>query len=319
MGLNPYVFVVGCARSGTTMLQTMLDNHSELVVANDSHFIGKFACADGDAPLTPELVRRIEDYRRYRRLGLPDHAVERAARSAKTFVEFVCALYDALAALHGKPLAGEKTPSYVHQVALLHRLFPQTRFVHIVRDGRDVALSVLDWAVKEKRARYSRSPRRGPARRLLWDEEPIAAIALWWRRQASMGRREGAPLGPKRYHEIRYEDLIDAPERCLASVALFLDLPYEPSMVTGHVGTARAKSGRLTGSPWLPPTSGLRDWRGQMSARDVELFEALAGDVLADYGYECSATGISEEIAGRAEWCRARWADGRVTDKVSTN
>jgi len=63
-----------------------------------------------------------------------------------TYREFVTALYDTFAHQNGKPLAGEKTPDYVRRLPLLHALFPWSRSVHIVRDGRNVALSLIDWA-----------------------------------------------------------------------------------------------------------------------------------------------------------------------------
>jgi hypothetical protein len=193
-----------------------------------------------------------------------------------TYGQFVSALYDAWGRERDKPLVGEKTPDYVRYLPLLHGLFPFARMVHIIRDGRDVALSALEWATETK----------GPGKLGLWKEEPVGVCALWWRRQVAAGRRDGAGLGPGTYREVRYERLVADPESELRGITTFLDLPYAPEMAAYHVGQTRSQPGLSAKSAWLPPTPGLRDWRSSMAEQDVELFEALAGDLLSSLGYE---------------------------------
>jgi hypothetical protein len=298
---NPYVFAVGCPRSGTTFLQRMLDHHPSLAVANDTHFIPR-AIDDHsgrvDPPLTPGLVEKVRTYRRFPRLGISDRAVRAAAQEALTYGQFVSALYDAWGRERGKPLAGEKTPDYVRYLPLLHGLFPFARMIHIIRDGRDVALSALEWATETK----------GPGKLALWKEEPVAVCALWWRRQVTAGRRDGGRLGPSRYQEVRYEKLVADLEAELRGVTAFLDLPYASEMAAYHVGKTRSKPGLSAKSAWLPPTPGLRDWRSSMAEREVELFEALAGDLLSLLGYERRVTAISAAIEAVAARCRSWWS-----------
>jgi Sulfotransferase family len=298
---NPYVFAVGCPRSGTTLLQRMLDHHPRLAVANDTHFI-PHAIDDRsglvDPPLTPEHVERVRAYRRFPRLGVSDEAVSVAARDALTYGQFVSALYDAWGRERGKPLAGEKTPDYVRYLPLLNGLFPLARTVHIIRDGRDVALSALEWATDTK----------GPGKLALWKEEPVAVCALWWRRSVAAGRRDGARLGRRRYREVRYERLVAEPEGELREIAAFLDLPYAPEMAGYYVGKTRAQPGLSAKSAWLPPTPGLRDWRSNMAERDVELFEALAGDVLSSLCYERHVHAVSSATKTVAARCESWWA-----------
>ena len=80
---NPYVFVVGCPRSGTTLLQRMLDAHPKLAVANDTHFIIDLFEPPGQAsrelPLTPDIVERVQDYQRMPRFGLNAGEIDAAA------------------------------------------------------------------------------------------------------------------------------------------------------------------------------------------------------------------------------------------------
>lgn len=297
---NPYVFVVGCPRSGTTLLQRMLDHHPQLAVANDTHFIPR-AIEGIPAGVNPgldgELVERVRRYHRFPRLNLPDEAVSQAASRAGTYAEFVSHLYLAYARLQGKPLAGEKTPDYVRHLPLLHGLFPETRIIHIIRDGRNVALSTLEWARKDK----------GPGRFQLWQEDPLAVCALWWRWQVTSGRRDGKLLGPDVYHEIRYEDLVNQSENVLRDVSTFLGLPFADQMLKFYEGKTRAEPGISAKKAWLPPTPGLREWQTQMSASDVELFEALAGDLLNELDYQKGAGNIFSSVAALAEQRQRQW------------
>lgn len=299
MARNPYLFAVGCPRSGTTLLQRMLDHHPQLAVSNDPHFI-PFApgVADGtDPPVTATLVDWLVGYPTTRRLGLDEATIRAAAGTCATYSEIVAALYDALARDRGKPLAGEKTPRYVRYLPLLHALFPWVKAVHIVRDGRDVALSTLEWARSD----------RGPGRFRLWRKEPIAVCALFWRWHVASGRRDGAVLGPAQYREIRYEELVADPERTLRTVAEFLELPYAPEMLEFHRGRTRTGPELSAKDAWLPPTSGLRDWRRDLAPMDVELFEAVAGELLSLLGYERAFQTISPGVAARAKRCREMW------------
>jgi hypothetical protein len=297
---NPYLFVVGCPRSGTTLLQRMLDHHPQLAVANDSHFIPRAiedVTDETDPPLTPDLIDWVRGYHRFGRLALADEAVYEAATKARTYGEFVSALYAEFARMRGKLLAGEKTPDYVRHIPRLIALFPWVRFIHIIRDGRDVALSTLEWASENK----------GPGKYALWKEEPVAVCALWWKRNVTGGLKDGRKLGSARYCEIKYEELVKRAQTILGRLANFIKLPFALEMLSYHEGKTRYKPELSAKSAWLPPTPGLRDWRTQMSERDLELFEAIAGDLLSALSYERIFSTISPGITDVAERCRAWW------------
>jgi len=181
------------------------------------------------------------------------------------------------------------------------------RTIHIIRDGRNVALSTLEWSKEGK----------GPSKFALWRREPVAVCALWWQWQVSAGRRDGARLGAQRYHEVKYEDLIVRTEEKLRELAQFLDLPFAAEMQTYHEGKIRHQPGLSAKNAWLPPTQGLRDWRTQMRARDLELFEALAGRLLGDLRYERSADSICPEVADIAEKCQ-NWWDSEMARRKSS-
>jgi hypothetical protein len=303
-GTNPYVFVVGCPRSGTTLLQRMLDSHSLLAVANDSHFIPRaveHVPLGVDPPLTADLVDWVRGYRRFHRLGLGEDTVRAAAATSRSYAQFVGALYTEYAHQRGKELAGEKTPDYVRHLPRLHALFPSVRSIHIIRDGREVALSALEWAHDGK----------GPSKLALWQDDPVAVCALWWRWQVSTGRSDGHTLGPDRYRETHYEVLVARPSETLRELAEFIGLPDDVQMANFYAGKTVHRPGLSAKKSWLPPTKGLRDWRTGMHPRDLATFEALAGDLLSELGYERRVSTFSSEVRERADRARAWWSSER--------
>lgn len=303
---NPFVFVVGCPRSGTTLLQRMLDAHPDLAVANDTHFITHAVAAvtpswrEKPELLASELASLVawsRAYPRFHRLGLEPAAVDRAAAGSADFPGFVTLLYDELASQRGKPLAGDKTPGYVRRLPMLHALFPRARFVHVLRDGRDVALSALEWA----------TPAKGPGKIPLWSRDRLAVCALWWRERVDAGRREGRVLGRGSYLEVRYEELVESPGRVLGEIVDFLGLPNASEMLDFNRGRVQRGPGLSAKKAWLGPTPGLRDWRIQMGRDDVALFETLAGDTLSAAGYPLQGAEFPAALASRADRARLEW------------
>ena len=300
---NPFVFVVGCPRSGTTLLQRMLDNHPDLAVANDTHFITRAAKKSlrkhSNPPLTDELVQDVSSYRRFHRMGLDDGDINAAATGCKDYSHFVSRLYTLRGAKFGKSLSGEKTPDYCRQIPALNRLFPAAKFVHIIRDGRDTAMSAINWANKSK----------GPGKWKMWTEDPVGCSALWWRWQVGAGMREGRKLSGRLYHEVKYEKLVADAPKLLRAAAEFLQIPYSDNMGNYFKGKTRNNPKLSAKSAWLPPTSGLRNWRIQMKREDIAVFEAVAGELLEQLGYELSREAMSQTAATRVKQCLAWWKD----------
>lgn len=295
----PHLFVVGSPRSGTNLLRTMLDRHPQLALAFDTHFIPRVLELDsetGDPPLTPALIDGVIGYHRFARLGISEAEARQAADGATTYGQFVNALYRQYGLQRGKTMVGEKTPDYVMHLPRLHELFPSARVVHIIRDGRDVALSMMNWARDGK----------GPSRSALWQEHPLAVSALFWERCVRTGRRDGGALGAA-YHELRYEELIARSREVLAEIATFLQLPFADEMVVPRQDEAPARLHLVPRQSRQAPTAGLRNWRTQMREEDAELFEAIAGDLLSELGYERHHPAPSSRIAALARQCRTEW------------
>lgn len=274
---DPPVFIVGCGRSGTTMLRLMMDSHPDMAIPTESHFIpaqwkarGKYL--EGGVLNAERLAADILRSPHVQRWGVPEELVLRRIRSlqAPGFADVVESVFLANAEQQGKRRWGDKTPRYVRFIPLLARLFPRALFLHIIRDGRDVALSYLS---------------------LPWGPTNIWQAARKWRNDLAGGRRAGRQLGPERYLEVGYEDLVTTPREVLERVCAFARVPYSDRMLDYHRSAAdRVRSRHLAGTfrvaVVLPPTQGLRDWREQMDPQDVLAFESVAGDLLSELGYE---------------------------------
>jgi len=267
----PPLFVVGCGRSGTTMLRLMLDSHPDLAIPGEGHFIPfayrKLPAFTSPAGLDAEgLARQIMRGLHFRRWQVPVEFVIDRVRGLENpdFSSVVEALYMSYAEFHGKVRWGDKTPVYVRLIPMLADLFPTARFIHMIRDGRDVALSYLS---------------------VPWGPTTV------WEADVSAGRAAGASLGDDRYLEVRYEDLVADPSGELQKLCSSSALDFDTRMLAYH----RDAIDRLQCGPdateyhrsaATPPSQGLRDWRSQMKASDVASFEAVAGETLTQLGYE---------------------------------
>ena len=287
--MNPYLFIVGCPRSGTTLLRRMVDAHPEIAITRETHWIpdilreGKGVDADGR--VTPDLPAALRAHPKFATLGIGPDEVGLLASQGTSYAAFAAALFDSYGAAQGKRLVGDKTPGYVRELPLLHQLFPHARIVHLVRDGRDVALSVVGWERKAEQFR-----RRFP----FWDESPVTTAALWWRWHVLLGRRTGGELPPGLYYEVRYEALVGNPEDECYRLCEFLGVAYDDAMLRFHEGRTREEPGLSAKRAWLPPTPGLREWRTEMREEDIEAFEAAAGDALEEFGYDHAVTAPRE-------------------------
>ena len=287
--LNPYVFLVGSARSGTTLLKRMVNMHPQLAITRETHWITRFYKGRGvsrEGLVTPELLPQLFAYHRFPHLNIDRAEIEKLVLSDRpiSYADFVSDIFDLYAQGQGKRLAGDKTPAYVRNISKLHALWPKARFVHLIRDGRDVCLSMMKWRMVDRTAKKYAT----------WNEDPLTTTALWWEREIMLGIEDGRALGKDLYCEMSYETLVANPAGECASLCRFLDLPFDDAMLRYHEGKTKNEPGLSANRAWLPPTPGLRDWRSQMDAEDVERFEAVTGHLLDKLGYtrSCPRPGI---------------------------
>jgi hypothetical protein len=278
---GPPLLILGVRRSGTTLLRVMLDRHSELAVPDESYFVPQLA---------DRHLRRVDpdafadDLRRLNTLAewdVPLNQVRARLSPAMPIGAAIATVYTVYAEEQGKRRWGDKTPMYMQNLRLLEKLFPDALFVHLIRDGRDAALSFLELpaGLVTETWMHPRTP---------------AEFACQWRTEVAAARRLGKRIG-SRYFEVRYEELVGDVEGVLRRICDFARLGYEPAMAdyAGNVDvSAKPHQQRLR----EPPTKGVRDWRKQMSPADVAAFEHVSGDLLRKLGYETSQ---DVDVAGR--------------------
>jgi hypothetical protein len=280
--MNPYVFIVGCPRSGTTVLQRVVDAHPQLAIIAQSRWIPgflKMVCRRSpDGFVTPQMIPRLLNYRGlFRKMGIGREQLEQLfANGPLTFSRFVSAIFDLYGAARGKALVGDKTPIYVRNIRLLHEQWPEARFIHLIRDGRDVCLSTINW--KRQREWLTKAFST-------WRDDAVTTAAMRWRWNVRLGREAGVPLGPELYYELRYEAFVHEPAEACAKLCAFLGVPYDERVLRFYEGRTKNDPTLDAKKGWRPITPGLRDWRTQMPDDAVERFEAAAGDLLDELGY----------------------------------
>jgi hypothetical protein len=280
--MNPYVFIVGCPRSGTTLFRHIVGAHPQIAITPEAHWIPLwFEKRRGlmpDGLVTPELVSELLAHNKFALFELGREAVMSLSGRGQpiSYASFVTGIFDLYGEARGKKVVGNKTPDSVRRIDTLHALWPEARFVHLIRDGRDVALSLMNWpSVRTKK----------PGTFPTWKDDPVSTAALWWELNVRRGREAGEALGPELYRELRYESLVAHPAQECATLCEFLSLAYDESMLNYHEAF-KAAVGPEVVRDRQPITSGLRNWRTQMPANDVERFEAAVGILLDELGYE---------------------------------
>lgn len=302
--MQPFPFFVGCGRSGTTLVQAIFDSHPDMAVVHESRFVAAMGrpqrryVRDGTFD-TASFAADLLQSRNFPHLELSPEEVRQVLEppGPVSFADAVRRVFALYANRHGdKARYGDKTPHYVGHIPMLAGLFPEGRFVHVIRDGRSVTLSYL-------------ARERGP--------KDVAANAFNWRAQVRRGRAAGAKLGPTRYREVRYEDLVEDPETSVRALCKFLELPFDDRMLRYYDRAdevvAPIRNPERFEHLFRPPTKGLRDWRAEMSGDDVALFEAIAGDLLVELGYERTTTASSSSVGiGAVPRRWLRWQQQRA-------
>jgi hypothetical protein len=291
-GMASPLFIVGNDRSGTTMLRLVLDRSPEIAIPPESMFLTDFAgrlTAGGpaDAAAAQALAEEVWAHPKVQLWRLRGAAprVPEGLLGADAYRFAVEAPFAAYAALRGKSRWGDKTPHYVHHVADLLAVWPEARVVVLVRDGRDVALSL---------------------RRMPFGPNNAWAAAQWWARGIRAGMAAEA-AHPAHVMTVRYEDLVSDPEAHVRAVCAFAGLAFEPDMLALELSDrSLIVEDQKTWFPTLFDGISTRSsgrWRSEMPPRAQRIFAALAAPELEALGYEVAPGSAATPISAR----RARW------------
>jgi hypothetical protein len=270
------VFVIGCSRSGTTLLYHMLLSSGNFAVYRMESQI--FTLLEPRfRPLSkPRNKRRMLDVwygtRLYKRSGLEPAEIEpRIMGECQNGGDFLRIIMEQMCRKQAVERWAETTPEHLLYIRRIKETIPDALIIHVIRDGRDVALS---W---EKLSQIRPFP---------WDRKrPAVAAAIYWEWIVNKGRQAGRKLGGD-YIEVHYEDLVRQPERVLRSLEPFIehDLDYRRITEVG-IGSVSKPNTAFEEGQQIP----IGRWRTSLSQEELATLERLVGATLEDLGYELGA------------------------------
>lgn len=189
---TPPVFIIGCGRSGTTLLRMVLDSHRNISCGTETHFL------EDMREIVGKHWDRLENY------GFgKEYWYERIS-------DFFDDFKSEYARKRGRGRWVEKTPHYTEHLDFIDRLFPRAQYIHLIRDGRDVVQSYRDrWNFRTA----------------------LKAAGYWWPVRVRKARGMGSQVGSERYQEIQYEQLVRNPEPVLRDLLSFLGEQWDPAVL----------------------------------------------------------------------------------------
>ena len=270
------VFVVGCPRSGTTLLYHMILSSGDFAIFPFESDTFRIL-----APRFPGLMsvadrKKLLDFwlgsENGTRSGLDRSDIEqRTLEECRTAGDFLRIVMEALCRKQCVHRWAEKTPDHTLYIAQIKHLFPDALVVHVIRDGRDAALSLANFG------RISPIP---------WEmTSKLLSFGIYWKWMVQKGRAAGRTIAPD-YYELHFEDLVQNPQETLARLGEFIDheMNYERILQVGVGSVSRPDSsfGSSSSAKGFKPVG---RWNKYYSLEELARFEALVGDCLEEVGY----------------------------------
>ena len=258
------VFLIGSERSGTTLLRLMLDHHPEIAFNLESEFLVSGVSDTGALPDVASYRRMLED----------DRVFQHSHFDVPQDLDFAALVNDFLRQKLERDRKRVVGATVHYGFSRLRHLWPGARYIYLLRDGRDVASSVVEmgWAGN------------------------VFAGARWWLDAEREWAGLQKSLTPDRWIEVRYEDLIADSETQLRRICELIGVPFSDRMFEYAESSSYA----------LPDASQSSKWRRKIPAKDLELLEARIGPRLAARGYELACEAPREVNAARAKWLQLR-------------
>lgn len=279
------VFIVGAQRSGTTLLRMLLNAHSQIAIPEEARFLMPMLAQPhldhgfhgADYSRLIAFMRASEEFHLWN-YDSGSFFAGLESRSGIGLAEFMDALYMSFAQSEGKPYWGDKS-LFFRRIGILAQAFPQSSFIHIVRDGRDVFDS---W------------------RKMDESKNCAPAAALDWRLKLNLIERAFDRMTPERSLTIRFEDLLLDPEREARAVCAFLGVDYEAGMLAFHEKSRRYVGDHHSKLIFKPiDADNKAKWHANLAHREKVAFDLVAGRQLDRYGY--GRSGEAGSLADRAD------------------
>ena len=271
-----YFAIVGVGRSGTTLLMSMLNSHPDVALPPESHFVAQHLVKHPRAGVA-ELAPKLADDHQFTRLGFNISDLLKPFENGDqsfSVANLYRSILEQYAARRGVQIIGDKAPRNIEYLPVLHRVFPEAKIIHLIRDPRDVYLS-------RAAAQWSSS-------------RPDVLHFVAYRAQTALGRRWGRRLFGENYLEVRYESLITRPEAELERICHLLKIPYDRKML--RFADAAEELIFPDEMAWKKEALGplLRHnkekWQHDLPKRKVTRIEAACSPAFRDGGYARAST-----------------------------
>ena len=311
------VFVLGCHRSGTNLLYDMLLS------------AGGFPIYRGYLPVYEKLIPHFGRFDKFshrkrmmsvwlrskgfRRSGIDsEHLQAKVLQECRSGGDFIRAVMDEIARAQNVSRWAVYNPDNVLHMAKIKADIPNALFVHIIRDGRDIALSL----------------RKMGFRPFPWgrNARSLSATALYWHWVVRRGQYCGR-MHPADYIEIHYEDLVSNPRESLTRLGAFLDHDLDYDVISKQgLGRLRDSNSSFREEEKERSVNPVNRWKEKLTAEEIAELECLVGDTLKSLGYgllnECSAPSFYQKFLRSAYpaffdsklWLKTRTPLGRISD-----
>ena len=290
---NDPIFVVGTPRSGTTLMQKILNSHSDVWLSQETHYFQDLRRKMGgreQGPLSPEEVELAEDYflsLTHRLYGInkgnPERGwmnrmelrtlAQRLGSGTNSYFEAFCQLS---ALRQNKTRWGEKTPRHVFELPTIFTLYPNAQVVCMVRHPGGVMASYRDWKKVTKNASVKR--------RLISSYSPTLC-SLNWKAALKAAFQARNQFGNNRVYIQRFEDLLRKPEFTLKALTAWLSLDFQPSML--EISSANSSYIDLKGKTKVGLSQAPAErWREKLSSTEIGILQHFCGTLLSEAGYD---------------------------------
>jgi len=271
-------FIVGVQRSGTTLLRLLLNAHSDIAIPEEASFLRPLFKNEwsGQSITGPKLQRLVNYLRANEQFNLWNFdreplLQEIGSREAITFSEVMDIMYSSYAKNEGKIRWGDKS-LFFGSIEKLYEMFPKARFIHIVRDGRDVFHS---WRKMD------------PAK-----SHP-SVMALDWKLKLDFIERSIKTIPASNMLLVRYEDLLTQPNESLQKICNFLSIDFEEDMLRFHQSSNKYIGKHHSDLIFKAiDDSNITKWKKLLTQNEIDMYQFVAGKSLKKYGYEIFSGGL---------------------------
>lgn len=282
--MHPPFFIIGSPRSGTTLLRLMLNNHQNMIVPPECGFAvwfyEKYHSLGFSESVIDAFVQDVSTARKIETWNL-DYAKLREyiiTSGASSYSQAVSTVYEFYGHSSKKKFNrwGDKNNFYLRHIKTLCALYPSAQFIHIIRDGRDIACSYKALRKSKLVSKYAPD--------LPVD---INEIAREWAENIQQIRESFEELSPAQVFEVRYEDVVSQPTQELHRICRYLGESYDPAMELYYINNQEPVEFLQWKAKTLekPTDSEVGKYRRELTGAEIEEFERISSRILKVYNY----------------------------------